>query len=130
MLTDPAARSEPLKPYADDTRREALQDLEDSLSNTALHTVPEPIRQTLAACVERDVTELLGALRARAMGLADGFASPEQCAVWRERAPGPIELRTFSRVEVGDDFSHLSILLGRRAPTMVYPRIVRFLEDR
>lgn len=64
------------------------------------------------------------------LGLADGFASPEQCAVWRERAPGPIQLRTFSRVETGDDFSHLSMLLGRRAPTMVFPRIVGFLEDR
>jgi len=64
------------------------------------------------------------------LGLADGFAPPEQCAVWRERAPGPIQLRTFSRVETGDDFAHLSILLGRRAPTMVYPRIIGFLEDR
>lgn len=62
------------------------------------------------------------------VGLADGFSSPEQCAVWRERAPGPIELRTFSRVETGDDFSHLSILLGTRAPSVVFPRVLRFLE--
>lgn len=72
--TDPDARTEPLKPYADDTRREALQQLEDSLSDTALHNVPAAIQQALAACVERDVKELLGSLRARALGLADGLA--------------------------------------------------------
>jgi len=72
--TDPADRSEPLKPYAETTRLETLALLEDSLSNIALHSVPEAIRQTLAASVERDVKELLGSLRARAMGLADGFA--------------------------------------------------------
>jgi pimeloyl-ACP methyl ester carboxylesterase len=63
------------------------------------------------------------------LGLADGFAPPEQCAVLRERAPGPVELHTFSRAEGAEDFSHLSILLGRFAPSRVFPRIDTFLSE-
>jgi pimeloyl-ACP methyl ester carboxylesterase len=63
------------------------------------------------------------------LGLADGFAPPEQCAVLRERAPGPVELHTFSRAEGGEDFSHLSMLLGREAPKKVFPRIGAFLGE-
>lgn len=63
------------------------------------------------------------------VGLADGFASPELCAVWRERVPpGVITLRSFSRLETDDDFSHLSMLLGTGAPVHVFPRVAAFLE--
>jgi pimeloyl-ACP methyl ester carboxylesterase len=63
------------------------------------------------------------------LGLADGFAPPEQCAVLRERAPGPVVLHTFSRAEGAEDFSHLSILLGRFAPSRVFPRVEAFLSE-
>lgn len=60
------------------------------------------------------------------LGLADGFASPELCAVWRERSNGAVRLRTFSRVETKEDFSHLSMLLGTHAPAVVFPLIADF----
>lgn len=61
--------------------------------------------------------------------LDDGFAPPEQCAVWRERAAaGVVTLRTFTRLEAGDDFSHLGVLLGSKAPRSVFPEVARFLE--
>lgn len=63
------------------------------------------------------------------LGLADGFANPELAAVWRERAPDVVRLRTFSRMETKEDFSHLSILLGRHAPTQVFPLIAEFLAE-
>jgi len=71
--TDPDGRSEKLKPYAEDARAETLRLLERALSSPALHDVPDAIRARLAASVERDVGELLLALQARAMGLAEGF---------------------------------------------------------
>jgi pimeloyl-ACP methyl ester carboxylesterase len=62
-------------------------------------------------------------------GLADGFASPEQCAVWRELAHGSVRLRTFSRVETQEDFSHLSMLLGTHAPGIVFPLVYDFFGE-
>lgn len=62
------------------------------------------------------------------VGLADGFASPELCAVWRERAGGSVKLRTFSRLETREDFSHLSLLLGSNAPAIVFPLVHDFLS--
>ncbi|MDX2010911.1 MAG: alpha/beta hydrolase [Myxococcaceae bacterium] len=63
------------------------------------------------------------------LGLADGFAPPEQCAVLRERMAGPVEVHAFSRAEGGEDFSHLSMLLGRDAPKKVFPRVGAFLGE-
>ena len=63
------------------------------------------------------------------LGLADGFAPPEQCAVLRERVPGKVTLRTFSRLETAEDFSHLSMLLGTEAPRRVFPLVSRFLRE-
>jgi len=63
------------------------------------------------------------------LGLADGFAPPEQCAVLRERVPGKVTLRTFSRLETAEDFSHLSMLLGSEAPRRVFPLVSRFLRE-
>jgi pimeloyl-ACP methyl ester carboxylesterase len=63
------------------------------------------------------------------LGLADGFANPELAALWRERAPDVVRLRTFSRVETREDFSHLSMLLGRHAPSQVFPLIGEFLSE-
>ena len=62
------------------------------------------------------------------VGLADGFASPELCAVWRERAPASVKLRSFSRLETREDFSHLSLLLGSNAPAIVFPLVNDFLS--
>lgn len=61
------------------------------------------------------------------LGLADGFASPELCAVWRERSNGSVKLRSFSRLETKEDFSHLSMLLGTHAPEIVFPLVQDFL---
>ncbi|MER2565826.1 MAG: alpha/beta hydrolase [Myxococcaceae bacterium] len=63
------------------------------------------------------------------VGLADGFASPELCAVWRERAGGSVKLRSFSRLETREDFSHLSLLLGSNAPAIVFPLVHDFLSS-
>jgi pimeloyl-ACP methyl ester carboxylesterase len=61
------------------------------------------------------------------LGLADGFAAPELCAVWRERSNGAVTLRSFSRFETKEDFSHLSLLLGTHAPEVVFPLVHGFL---
>ena len=61
------------------------------------------------------------------VGLADGFASAELCAVWRERSNGAVRLRSFSRLETQEDFSHLSMLLGTHAPEIVFPLVYDFL---
>jgi pimeloyl-ACP methyl ester carboxylesterase len=63
------------------------------------------------------------------LGLADGFAPPEQCAVLRERVPAQVTVRTFSRLETAEDFSHLSMLLGSEAPRRVFPLVSRFLRE-
>lgn len=63
------------------------------------------------------------------LGLADGFASPELCAVWRERSNGAVRLRTFSRLETKEDLSHLSMLLGTYAPEIVFPLVHDFLVE-
>ena len=91
---DPATRAEPLKPYADDARQETLRLFETALSNTTLHDVPEAIRAKLAESIERDVGELLKPLRARAVGLADGFARKLAERGEREGADMEAVLRT------------------------------------
>jgi predicted alpha/beta hydrolase len=60
------------------------------------------------------------------LALGDGFAGPELCATLRER-PG-VSLHTFSRFDAGDDFSHLTELVGLNAARLIFPRVVRFLE--
>lgn len=83
-----------------------------------------------------DGTTVLGRLRAfdrptlLFLGLADGFAGPELCAPLRDESKAPVELRTFSRFENGDDFSHVSLLLGTDAPARVFLAVDRFLRAR
>lgn len=62
------------------------------------------------------------------LGLADGFAPSETCAPLRELARGKVEIRMFNRVVEGDDFAHASLLLGKRAPAIVFPAIEQFLR--
>ncbi|MCA3016230.1 MAG: alpha/beta hydrolase [Myxococcaceae bacterium] len=62
------------------------------------------------------------------LGLADGFSPPEQCGALREHMAGAVEVHVFSRAEGGEDFSHLSMLLGRFAPSRVFPKVAAFLE--
>lgn len=61
------------------------------------------------------------------LGLADGFAPPELCAGWRDHNPN-VSIRTFTRLEAGDDFSRASMLLGTRAPSFVFPEVLEFLR--
>ena len=63
------------------------------------------------------------------LGIADGFAPSETCAPLRELTKGKVEVRVFSRVAEGDDFAHASMLLGKYAPTTVFPLIERFLSE-
>ena len=62
------------------------------------------------------------------LGLGDGFSPSESCAPMREFTKGKVDVRMFSRVAEGDDFAHVSMLLGRRAPSTVFPAIERFLS--
>lgn len=63
------------------------------------------------------------------LALADGFAGPELCAPLRDRSQATVRLKSFSRFETGDDFSHVSTLLGRDAPAQVFADVDRFLRD-
>lgn len=63
------------------------------------------------------------------LALADGIAGPELCAPLRDESKAKVELRTFSRFETGDDFSHVSLLLGADAPRRVFLAAERFLRD-
>jgi pimeloyl-ACP methyl ester carboxylesterase len=63
-------------------------------------------------------------------GLADGFAPSEACAPLRELVKGKVEIKSFSRVTDDDDFAHVSLVHGKRAPRRVYPAIAKFLEAR
>lgn len=63
------------------------------------------------------------------LGLADGFAPSESCAPLRELSRGKVLVRVFSRMAEGDDFAHASMLLGQRAPAIVFPEIERFLGE-
>lgn len=62
------------------------------------------------------------------LALGDGWAGAELCAPLRELAPGPVTVRTYSRVTDGDDFSHLTLLQGDLAPRRVFPELLRFLD--
>lgn len=62
------------------------------------------------------------------LGLADGFAPTEACTPLRELAKGPVTVRLFTRVAQGDDYAHLSLFLGQRARTQVFPEIEEFLR--
>ncbi len=62
------------------------------------------------------------------LGLGDGFAGPELCAPLRDDARAKVKLHTFSRFDVGDDFSHLTSLVGSNAPRLIFPELVEFLR--
>ncbi|MCC6333809.1 MAG: alpha/beta fold hydrolase [Myxococcales bacterium] len=62
------------------------------------------------------------------LALGDGFAGPELCAPLRDTSKAAVRLRTFSRFETGDDFSHVSLLLGAKAPSRVFPELEAFLR--
>lgn len=62
------------------------------------------------------------------LGLADSVAGPELCAPLREHSPH-VTLRMFSRFDSGDDFGHVTSLVGQNAPALVYPEITNFLNS-
>ncbi|MEW5737483.1 MAG: alpha/beta fold hydrolase [Myxococcota bacterium] len=63
------------------------------------------------------------------LALGDGFAGPELCAPLRGESKADVRLRTFSRFETGDDFSHVSLLLGAQAPSRVFTELEAFLRN-
>jgi pimeloyl-ACP methyl ester carboxylesterase len=62
------------------------------------------------------------------LGLADSVAGPELCAPLRERSP-KVTVRMFSRFDTGDDFGHVTSLVGVNAASLVYPEISTFLRS-
>jgi hypothetical protein len=62
------------------------------------------------------------------LGLGDGFAGPELCAPLRDDSRAKVRLHTFTRFDVGDDFSHLTSLVGSNAPRLIFPELVEFLR--
>ncbi len=62
------------------------------------------------------------------LALADGWAPPESCTPLRDWAAAPVRQVLFSRFTHGDDFSHVSLLRGRRAPRFVFAPIEAFLR--
>lgn len=63
------------------------------------------------------------------LALGDGFAGPELCSPLRDETKAQVRLRTLSRFELGDDFSHVGLLLGAGAPSAVFPEIERFFAE-
>lgn len=62
------------------------------------------------------------------LGLANAWAPSEACVILREFAPGDVRLRSFSRFSNGDDFAHVTLLMGALAPTLVFPDAEAFLR--
>jgi hypothetical protein len=62
------------------------------------------------------------------LGLGDGFAGPELCAPLRDDSRAKVRLHTFSRFDTGDDFSHVTALVGVNAPRLIFPELVGFLR--
>lgn len=62
------------------------------------------------------------------LGLANNVAGPELCGPLRTQTHAPVTVRTFSRFDVGDDFSHVTLLAGSNAARLVFPRIIDFLS--
>ncbi len=63
---EPAARKEPLRPYAERAEDRALTLLDEALAASPEDSVPRPVREKLAAAAARDAEELLPELHARA----------------------------------------------------------------
>lgn len=68
--TDPDARGAALRPYADEAEERALELLDATLGDPALHAVPDGVRDRLLAGVARDVDELRPHLERRGHTLA------------------------------------------------------------
>lgn len=65
------------------------------------------------------------------MPLLDRVVHPEHSAPWREVVGETVQIRLLSRLYLHhEDYTHLSILLGRGAPEDVFAPMVRFLEER
>jgi len=111
-----------------------------ALRSTGLRDLPPQIRQQLLGWWRTGdlrlddgstVSARLAAYRLPTLlllGLADGFAPPEQCSPLREVSKAKVEVRLYSRFENGDDYSHASLLLGAGAPDDVFAPLAAFLE--
>lgn len=62
------------------------------------------------------------------LGLANAWAPSEACVILREFAPADVTLRSFSRFSNGDDFAHVTLLMGALAPSLVFPDAEAFLR--
>jgi predicted alpha/beta hydrolase len=61
--------------------------------------------------------------------LDDGFAASEMAAPLREVSRAPVTMRALNRAEfVGEDYDHVSMVIGRRAHLDIWARALRFLE--
>lgn len=92
--TDSAARTQPLRPFADEAREKALELLEATLINPRLQSVPKSVLQTLLHGIEGDVKELRPHLITRG----------EQRAAWAEdrlRARGEKEAQDMEQILTG-----------------------------
>ena len=62
-------------------------------------------------------------------GAQDLLAPPEAVEHAKTLLGGPCEILVAGRVSgFGDDYGHGDLVLGRRAPDELYPRIIAFLE--
>ncbi len=92
--TDSAARTQPLRPFADEAKEKALELLESTLTNPRLHSVPKSVLQTLLRGIERDVVELRPHLITRG----------EERAAWAEdrlRVRGEKEAQEMEQIITG-----------------------------
>lgn len=63
------------------------------------------------------------------VGLADGWANAELCAPLREVSAASVKLRVLSRFDsIAEDYSHLSLLLGKGAPKEIFAPALKFLD--
>lgn len=63
--------------------------------------------------------------------LDDGFASSEMAAPLREISKATVSMLALSRAEyIGEDYDHVTMVLGRRAPIDVWRAAFAFLEAR
>jgi pimeloyl-ACP methyl ester carboxylesterase len=59
----------------------------------------------------------------------DGFAGSEMAAPLREISKAPVGMRALNRAEfVGEDYDHLSMVLGKHAGTDIWRGALKFLE--
>lgn len=62
------------------------------------------------------------------LALGDNVVGSETALPLKGATRGAVTVRSFSRFIDGDDFSHVSLLIGKNAERLVFPALVAFLE--